>query len=186
MSERKTRIFNLKMKFETVQGRMKQEGEEQKSQAYYVLKAAQAKEELQRKGDELDSDIKKAEKEVRALENTYNHLVQRNEKYKAGFKTADSLNAIEADQKLVLEEQNQAANDVLYKKKRQLQQLEYDADVDGQRLSEVQAQGERLDQEIRNLMVTKEELDNVLQTLQQRLSFEEEKNADSKAKATVA
>merc|ERR1719335_190920 len=31
LSERKTRIFNLKMKFDTVQGRMKQEGEEQKS-----------------------------------------------------------------------------------------------------------------------------------------------------------
>ena len=85
-----------------------------------------------------------------------------------------------------MEEQNQAANDVLYNKKRQLQQLDYDADVDGQRLSEVQAMGERLDQEIRNLMVTKEELDNVLQTLQQRLSFEEENNTNSKNAAAAA
>lgn len=43
------------------------EGEETHSQAYYVIKAAQEREELQRGGDELDTKIKKAEKEIRCV-----------------------------------------------------------------------------------------------------------------------
>ncbi len=55
------------------------------SQAYYVIKAAQEREELQRKGDELNAKILKSEKELKALDNTLSHLKNRNSKYRDGF-----------------------------------------------------------------------------------------------------
>jgi len=55
------------------------------SQAYYIIKAAQEREELQRKGDELNAKIKKSEKELKALDNTINHLKSRNSKYRDSF-----------------------------------------------------------------------------------------------------
>ena len=50
-----------------------------------VLQAAQEKEELQREGDELDAKIRKAEKEIRALENTLRLMNSRNETYRKSF-----------------------------------------------------------------------------------------------------
>jgi uncharacterized protein YeeX (DUF496 family) len=59
--------------------------ETESSQAYYVIKTAQEKEELQREGDELDAKIKKAEKELRALENTLDVVNSNNENYKQTY-----------------------------------------------------------------------------------------------------
>merc|ERR1719440_1466315 len=151
LAERKQKIFNLKMKYETVVNRVKREEGEEHSQAYYVLKAAQAKEELQRKGDELDEKIRKAEREIRALENTLGHLMTRNRKYKENFQVANSQNQTEMEEKQMLEEQSRAANEVLFKKKRALTQIEKEEEEDSKRYAELQANLDKLDANVREL-----------------------------------
>lgn len=58
---------------------------ESESQMVIIFQAAQEKEELQRTGDELDMKIRKAEKEIRALENTVRLMNNRNETYRKSF-----------------------------------------------------------------------------------------------------
>lgn len=85
------------------------------------------------------------------------------------------MSAAEADQKRVLEEQNQASNDILYKRKRQLQQIEKDQSNDGRRLKELQQRGEVLDGEIRNLMGAKDAHDAELSSAQAQMEQHKEK-----------
>lgn len=85
--ERLSKIDKLKNRYEILTIVMlPPEGEEEKTQAYYVIKAAQEKEELQREGDSLDAKISKAEKEICALENTLQVLNSCNNNYKQSFK----------------------------------------------------------------------------------------------------
>jgi chromosome segregation ATPase len=78
--------------------------QEENSQAYYVIKAAQEKEELQREGDDLDAKIKKAEKELRALENTLEVVNSNNDTYKQSYSKAGSQSKSQStfyDQRLI-------------------------------------------------------------------------------------
>ena len=54
-----------------------------------LLQAAQEREEIQREGDELDAKIRKAEKEIQALENTLALMNVKNEKYRKSLQNFD-------------------------------------------------------------------------------------------------
>ncbi|OQS02824.1 flagella associated protein [Thraustotheca clavata] len=142
-AEREMRIKKLQAKFETLcktspYGNTDEDGQE-RSQAYFVIKAAQRREELQREGDELDDKIRVAEKEVRALTKTLAHLEGRNTEYRKSFHRADMVGE-EAVKMNQLEDQVKTTEDTLFKRKKELQRLELEMESEQNRISELETQ----------------------------------------------
>ncbi|XP_027503062.1 coiled-coil domain-containing protein 39 [Corapipo altera] len=108
-------IFTLAM--------MPPEGEEQKSQAYYVIKAAQEKQALQQEGDDLEAKICKAEKEIVALENTLRVLNSCNSNFRNSFKEVTETSE-EREERLKLEEEKRVADETYRCKRRQIKELQ--------------------------------------------------------------
>uniref|UniRef100_A0A5F4W021 Coiled-coil domain-containing protein 39 n=1 Tax=Callithrix jacchus TaxID=9483 RepID=A0A5F4W021_CALJA len=124
--ERLSKIDKLKNRYEILTVTMlPPEGEEEKTEAYYVIKAAQEKEELQREGDCLDAKINKTEKEIYALENTLQVLNSCNNNYKQSLKKV-TPSSDEYELQIQLEEQKRAADEKYRYKQRQIRELQED------------------------------------------------------------
>ncbi|KAF4089594.1 hypothetical protein AMELA_G00067820 [Ameiurus melas] len=138
LHERMSKVDKMKKKYEIITFSMAApEGEGDNSQAYYIIKAAQEKEELQRKGDDLDAEIRKAEKENKALENTMHLFNNHNSSYRKSFiKVTDS--SPEYQEKLKLEEQKRAADDKLKFKRCQIRELQEHIEVMSSSLNSLQ------------------------------------------------
>ncbi|MEW5311178.1 MAG: hypothetical protein WDW38_002914 [Sanguina aurantia] len=96
LRERGLKVEKLSAKYETISSKHRGAAEdgEVRSQAYFVIKAAQEREELQREGDALDAAIRKAEKEVAALETTLSGLMVANNGFGSSFKKVDSAASV--------------------------------------------------------------------------------------------
>ncbi|KAG8451963.1 hypothetical protein GDO86_003957, partial [Hymenochirus boettgeri] len=92
------------------------------------FQAAQEKEELQRSGDELDVKIRKAEKEMNALENTLRVINVCNTSYKKSFSKVTETSE-EYEEIIQVEEQERAAEEKNRYKRRQIRELQEDMQV---------------------------------------------------------
>jgi chromosome segregation ATPase len=121
---RESRVAGLQRKYDALRARVRgsADGEgETKSQAYFVIKAAQQREELQREGDELNAAVLTAEREVRALNATLAQLRRRNTAYRESFQKADPR-AKDTEAVASLETLAKDTTEGMYRRKRELQE----------------------------------------------------------------
>lgn len=120
LSNIKSIVSNNKIKYESlVQKKVGSNGVNiyEHSQAYYMIKAGQEKEELQRREDELKAQIGKAMSELNALINTRNHLLNQNANYRDKFMNK-GWSEKEVELKVSLDEQLKVVGDNLMKKRK--------------------------------------------------------------------
>ncbi|KAM3605336.1 uncharacterized protein V6R79_024052 [Siganus canaliculatus] len=127
LNKKLTKIDTMKKRFEVLTFTMAPpEGEEEKSQAYYITKAAQEREELRQKGDELDAQIRRVEQENRALENTTQLFDNSNSAFRQYLNKANESSP-EYQENLKLKEQLKAAEKMLRYKKKQISELQQES-----------------------------------------------------------
>ncbi|NXK94360.1 CCD39 protein, partial [Formicarius rufipectus] len=117
------KIEKLRSRYEILTLAMMPPEGEQKSQAYYVIKAAQEKQTLQQEGDDLEAKICKAEKEIIALENTLSVLNNCNSNYRNSFKEITETSE-QREERLKLEEEKRVADATYRYKRREMKELQ--------------------------------------------------------------
>merc|ERR1719409_1850363 len=152
LREREMKVAALKAKFETLAKSMARD----------------------REGDELDSKIRTAEREIRALEATLHHLVDRNQEFRTGFQKAD-MDSRTGAQLQALEQQVKQASDSLFKKRKELQRVANDLEDDQGRAQQIQEQ-------LKHLSRHKEHLLNALQMVRKELAGESAQLDSAKGK----
>jgi chromosome segregation ATPase len=107
LAERRRRAETLASKYHVDMGKYLVDGQEV-SQSYHVIRFAKAREEVSRKGDELEQQVKTAVRELRSLEREMHRLNGQNLDFRKSF-TAVGEEDGDLERKRVLEEQVRVA-----------------------------------------------------------------------------
>lgn len=142
LRDREMKAGTLQKKLDLLVDKMRAEmggSDERKSPAYYVVLRAQEREELQKEGDQLDGKIQKAEKEIRALENTLAKFNSKNDTLRASFHRPDSTSA-DNGARMELEAKLERLLDKRRSKKAQADSLASDVNEMRQRLANMRTE----------------------------------------------
>jgi coiled-coil domain-containing protein 39 len=178
LRNREAQIEKLKSRYDSIAMKTGADGSTDDSnhaqfQSYYIIQAAQRREELTRRGDELDFQIRVIERELRAQQLTLDHLNARNVAFRDSFKKVDA-NSEDAEVLKQYEEQIKLVKDNLFRKKKELQRLLTDAEEDERRLDQVKSQYTRVSRQKENYEGAKKQVEEEILTQQSQL---EELNA---------
>lgn len=179
LNEKKMMVNKLEARLSAVQSTMtSSDGGEQKSQTYFLIQAAQEREQLQRDGDLLDAKLKKTEKEIMSLNNLLRTLNVKNQAFKQSLNKADP-HGRDAGTKKSLESKNRQVANQIKRKEQALHNLEEDVAVVDQRLQVAQEETNQLRDFVGKLEDQHSRIDSERQEQEERM----QKTADSATKA---
>lgn len=181
LNEKKMMVGKLEARLSAVESTMSSsEGGEQRSQTYFLIKAAQEREQLQRDGDLLDAKLKKTEKEIMSLNMLLRTLNVKNQSYKQSFGKADPKGNDQSTKKS-LETKAKQLDNQLKRKEQALHNLEEDVAVVDQRLQVASEEQSQLSSFVQNLEDRHGTIDHEVNEQQERLA----KTTESASKAAM-
>lgn len=137
-----------------------------------MIKASLEKEELQRYGDELDGKVKKCEKEIKALLNTLDHLKVRNKRYRDKF--LQGAEGADLERKQILEDQFRTASENLFRKRRDMGQLEQNFKTASLELIEIRNMRQDFDRRANDLNQAADQATKEVEDMKTRLERAEQ------------
>ena len=162
LTQKLIRAKNLKLKYESLINKTSKNedgGEEKYSQAYYVIKTAQEKEELQRQGDEMAGKIAKCKKDLSSLKKTLEALQTRNDKLKKAL-ILKQKGEVDNEKVKQLEAKVEKENKYMWEKKKELDNLNVNYQGNQQRMEEKKMQINMLQNNIENYQTMLQKQEN--------------------------
>ena len=158
LGQRRTLAQKIKSKYDMLRkahNTEENDSGEEHTRLFCLITAAQRRDEVQIEGDKLDSEIKKKEKEIRAMKKTFLHLRERNKNFRLSFSKADENNT---HQVKVLEEKVEASDSAQFELKRQLILLQRGFDDQSRSLRTIEKQKNLLHGENCELLKKREQI----------------------------
>ncbi|KAL7305753.1 hypothetical protein TKK_0002003 [Trichogramma kaykai] len=167
--ERRSRLQQLRSRYELLVATLGKNPEDggPLTTAYLLIQSAQERYLLQERGNKLDMAIRKAEAEIRSMENTLRLVNVCNDKYKSSLSIVDDKGPEKLQQKKLDEELFEAL-DKLRTKRQALAKLQDD-------LKSMEDNCEQLDKDVKRVKDEKEDKREIASSLEQQITEQRDK-----------